>query len=106
MKLGMVICSTDSETVWNAFRLGLFALKQGDAASVFLLAKGVECPSLDNEKFKVTEAMDQFIAAGGAIKACGTCLTLRHGKDAGVCEISTMQDLYAIVRDSDKVLTF
>lgn len=106
MKLGMVIYSDDSETVWNAFRLGVFALKQQDEVSVFLLAKGVECQNLDNEKFKVTEAMDQFMAEGGKIKACGTCLKLRQSKDAGVCEISTMQDLYEIVRDSDKVVTF
>ena len=106
MKLGMVIYSTDSETVWNAFRLGVFALKEGDVVAAFLLDKGVECRSLDNEKFKVTEAMDQFIAAGGRIQACGTCLKLRNSVDAGVCEISTMQDLYRIARDSDKVLTF
>ena len=106
MKLGMVIYSDDTETVWNAFRLGLFALKQGDAVSVFLLAKGVECRNLDTVKFKVCETIDEFVAAGGTILACGTCLKLRHTEDAGVCEISTMQDLHRLVRDSDKVLTF
>ncbi|MHB1245535.1 MAG: DsrE family protein [Sulfuriferula sp.] len=106
MKLGMVIYSTDSETAWNAFRLGMFALKEGDIVAAFLLAQGVECRNLDNEKFKVTEAMDQFMAAGGRIQACGTCLKLRNSTDTGVCEISTMQDLYRIARDSDKVLTF
>ena len=48
MKLGIVIYSTDPETVWNAFRRGVFALKQGDAVSAFLLAKGVECEKLDS----------------------------------------------------------
>jgi len=106
MKLGMVIYSTDSETVWNAFRLGVFALQQGDMVAAFLLARGVECRSLDNEKFKVAEAMDQFIAAGGRVQACGTCLKLRNSTDSGVCEISTMRDLYEITHVSDKVLTF
>ncbi len=106
MKLGMVIYSTDSETVWNAFRLGVFALKEGDVVAAFLLAQGVECRGLDNEKFKVTEAMDQFIAAGGRIQACGTCLKLRESADTGVCATSTMQDLYRIARDSDKLQTF
>lgn len=106
MKLGMVIYSTDAETVWNAFRLGQFALRQGDAVTVFLLAKGVECASLSDEKFNLAESMEQLVAAGGQIKACGTCLKLRQSQDAGVCEISTMQDLYEIVRDNDKVLTF
>lgn len=39
MKLGIVIYSNDLETVWNAFRLGVFSRKQGDAVSVFLLGK-------------------------------------------------------------------
>ena len=30
MKLGIVIYSADSETIWNAFRLGNFALGQQD----------------------------------------------------------------------------
>lgn len=30
MKLGIVIYTTDAETAWNGFRLGVFALKQGD----------------------------------------------------------------------------
>lgn len=43
MKLGIVIYSDNAENVWNAFRLGVFALKQGDSVKTFLLAKGVEC---------------------------------------------------------------
>jgi uncharacterized protein involved in oxidation of intracellular sulfur len=43
MKLGIVIYSNDPETVWNAFRLGNFGLKEKDEVKVFLLAKGVEC---------------------------------------------------------------
>ena len=55
MKLGIVVYSDDSESVWNAFRLGVFALKKGDSVGAFLLAKGVECESLNTEKFKVTD---------------------------------------------------
>jgi sulfur relay (sulfurtransferase) complex TusBCD TusD component (DsrE family) len=106
MKLGMVIYSADGETVWNAFRLGVFALKRGEQVSVFLLAKGVECHDLDDPRFNIRELMDEFVAGGGQIRACGTCLKLRHTEDAGVCEISTMEDLHLLVRDSDKVLTF
>ena len=50
--------------------------------------------------------MDQFVAAGGEILACGTCLQLRHTENAGVCSISTMADLYRLVQDNDKILTF
>ena len=49
MKLGIIVYSTDAETVWNAFRLGVFALKQGDQAKAFLLAKGVECEKLKRD---------------------------------------------------------
>jgi len=54
MKLGIVIYSDDAETVWNAFRLGVFALKKGDSVQVFLLAKGVECEAIETDKFRVT----------------------------------------------------
>ena len=53
MKLSMVIYSSDAETVWNAFRLGVFSLKRGDSVSAFLLAKGVECESLHTDRFPV-----------------------------------------------------
>jgi uncharacterized protein involved in oxidation of intracellular sulfur len=106
MKLGIVICSNEAETVWNAFRLGLFALKQGDGVQVFLLGKGVECERIDTPKFKVTEQMQHFAGAGGVILACGTCLKFRDAEGTDLCPVSTMGDLYAIVSESDKVLTF
>lgn len=106
MKLGIVIYSTDSETVWNAFRLGVFALKQGDQAKAFLLAKGVECEKLDTEKFNVTQQMRAFLDHGGTILACGTCLKLRHSEGSELCPVSTMKDLHDIVTESDKLITF
>jgi hypothetical protein len=60
MKPGIVFCSNDAETVWNASRLGIFALKKGDTVRAFLLGKGVECESSDTPKFKVTEQMQLF----------------------------------------------
>jgi uncharacterized protein involved in oxidation of intracellular sulfur len=106
MKLGIVISSNDAETVWDAFRLGVFTLKKGDMVRAFLLGKGVECEHIDTPKFKVTEQMQQFAAAGGVILACGTCLKSRAAEGSELCPISTMSDLYSIVSESDKVLTF
>lgn len=106
MKLGIVIYSNDPETVWNAFRLGVFSLKQGDAVSVFLLGKGVEAELLATEKFDVLGQMRNFVEVGGAILACGTCLKLRQSAASDICPMSTMQDLHALIRDSDKVLSF
>ena len=105
MKLGLIIYSTDAETVWNGFRLGVFSLTQGDQVTAFLLAKGVECESLDTAQFKVTEQMQAFVDNGGRILACGTCLKLRHSEGSEICPLSTMKDLYEIVRDSDRVVT-
>ena len=106
MKLGIIIYSVDSETVWNAFRLGVFALKEGDEVKVFLLANGVECETLDTDQFPVTGQMKDLLARGGRILACGSCLKIRNSEGTELCPMSTMKDLYEIVRDSDKVVSF
>lgn len=106
MKLGIVIYSADAETVWNAFRLGAFSLKNGDAVKVFLLAKGVECESLDTDNFNVTGQMQEYVNSGGMILACGTCLKIRHSKGSEMCPLSTLKDLYEIIQNSDKVISF
>jgi sulfur relay (sulfurtransferase) complex TusBCD TusD component (DsrE family) len=106
MNLGIVIYSNDPETVWNAFRLGVFSRKQGEAVSVFLLGKGVEAESLDNSKFGVLGQIRSLVEIGGLILACGTCLKVRKLEGSEICPLSTIQDLHALIRDSDKVLTF
>ena len=105
MKLGIVVYSDKAENVWNAFRLGVFALKQGDTVKTFLLAEGVECESLDTPKFKVTEQMQGYVDAGGEILACGSCLKIRNSKGSKMCPLSTMQDLYDLIDESDKVIS-
>src|SRR3989338_2897220 len=106
MKLGIILYSSDPETVWNAFRLGNFALGKGDKVKVFLLAKGVECESLDTDKFRVTDQMRDLVKAGGKILACGTCLKLRDSEGTELCPLSMMADLYAMVKESDRVVSF
>ena len=106
MKLGIVIYSNDAETVWNAFRLANFALKQEDEVKVFLLSKGVECMELDTVNFKVTEQAESFVNGNGKILACGTCLKLRKSEGSSMCPISSMKDLYEMIQNSDKIVTF
>jgi len=106
MKIGIVIYSEESETVWNAFRVGNFALTEGDEVKVFLLGKGVECESLDTDKFKVTEQMQTLVDNGGEILACGSCLKIRQSGGSEMCPLSTMKDLYELITGSDKVVTF
>jgi len=106
MKIGIVVYSNDSETVWNAFRFANFALNEGDEINVFLLGKGVECESLDTDKFKVTEQMQTLVDDGGEIFACGSCLKIRQSEGSKMCPLSTMKDLYEIVKKSDRIVTF
>ncbi len=106
MKIGMIIYSNDPETVWNAFRFGNFALEEGDSVRVFLLAKGVECERLNTKKFSVTDQIRRFIDNWGKVFACGSCLTIRQKEGSEMCPLSTMQDMYDMVKWSDKVLTF
>jgi len=106
MKIGIVIYSDNSETVWNAFRFGNFALKEGDEVKVFLLANGVECESLDTDNFKVTEQMKTLVDNGGEMFACGMCLKIRQSEGSEMCPLSTMKDLHEIVKECDKIVTF
>ena len=106
MKLGIVIYSNDAETVWNAFRFTNFSLKEGDTVKVFLLAKGVEYEALDSEKFNIKEQTKSFLDKNGKIFACGTCLKSRNQEASNTCPINSMKDLYELVQESDRILTF
>lgn len=106
MKLGVIIYSTDAEVVNNAFRLANFSLKLGDQVKVFLLASGVEYESLNSEKFNIIELAQKLLDEGGEILACGTCLNLRKKDSTELCPLSTIKDLYELVRDCDKTVTF
>ncbi len=105
MKLGMIITQTDPETVFNALRLALYAVKQGDEVKVFLSGRGVEIDKIEDARFNVKEEAEKFLAAGGKFLACGTCLKIRDSKASEICPLSTLKDHYEIVRDSDRLVT-
>lgn len=105
MKLGMVLYSNDPETVYQAFRLGIYSLSQGDQVNMFLLAKGVECEDVDNEKFNITKEIKTFLDAGGKTFSCTSCMKLRAKGESQACPLSKMADLYRIIAESDKVIT-
>jgi len=106
MKLGIIISTSEPETVWNVLRLCVTALKNKYKTKIFLLGKGVELEEIRNKKFNVKEQIDLFIENKGKILACGTCLKFRGKKGSSVCPISTMDDLLKLVKESDRVLTF
>jgi uncharacterized protein involved in oxidation of intracellular sulfur len=106
MKLGLVITNTDPETVLNVLRLANFAAKEGDEVGVFLLGNGVEMERIEDERFNVREQAEILLKAGGRIMACGTCLKLRDSEGSELCPFSTMEDLYRLIKDADKIVTF
>ena len=106
MKLALVISQTNPEVVFNAFRLANFSRKEGDEVQVFLMGPGVELDRIEDPKFDAKGQAESFLQAGGEILACGTCLKLRNSEGSELCPLSTMKDLYTMVRDADRVVTF
>ena len=106
MKIGIIISQAEPETAWNAFRFGNFSLDKKHGVNVFLIGKGVECEEARNEQFNVNEQAEKFLAKGGKIFACGTCLRSRGKEGSPVCPLSTMQDLLNIVEQSDRIISF
>ena len=106
MHLGVVITSNHPETVWNAFRLANFSLSKGDKTSIFLMANGVEAEGLNSERFDLTNQMESFISNNGELYACGTCITYRNKNSSELCPISSMADLYGIINNADKLISF
>ena len=106
MHLGVVITSNHPETVWNAFRLANFSLSKGDKTSIFLMANGVEAEGLNSERFDITNQMETFISNNGELYACGTCITYRNKNSSELCPISSMADLYGIINNVDKLISF
>jgi uncharacterized protein involved in oxidation of intracellular sulfur len=106
VKIGIVISTNDPETVWNALRFGNFSLRENETVKIFLLGKGVEGENLPQEKFDIKKEMRSFVEAGGQIYACGTCLKIRDAESTELCPVSTMKDLYEIIKEADKIVTF
>ncbi|MFA5293821.1 MAG: DsrE family protein [Phycisphaerae bacterium] len=106
MKIGVIIATNDAETCWNAIRYANFALAQKDEVKIFFMGKGVEYQSIGTDKFNTVEQAEKFMQNGGKILACGTCIISRQKDGSEMCPISTMKDMYDVVKDSDKVVTF
>ena len=111
MKLAIIIYSNDTETIWNAFRLANSALGYDDEVTIFLLGKGVEFNELHSIKFDIQEQVKIFEEFGGKMIGCGVCCDSRADtmpllKEELTCEMGSMQNLYALTKDADKIITF
>ena len=107
MKLGLILQSNKPEHAWNAFRLGITALKTSHKVEVFLMNEGTELDTIpDSKDFDISAKVAEFKELKGEIYACGTCLKMRGKEESKVCPISTMSDLLKMIENSDKVLVF
>ena len=106
MKLAVIISRNDAETCWNALRYANYSLNQKDDVKIFLIGKGVEYEKISTEKFNTIEQAEKFLNGNGKIYACGTCLKAREQKESNLCPINTMKDLYEIVKESEKIVSF
>jgi uncharacterized protein involved in oxidation of intracellular sulfur len=104
--LGIVISSGDAETVWNALRLGIAAQTKGDSVVVFVISKAVDVFIKDTSKFEIEKTSEQFLAKGGDIYTCATCAKMRHTENIEMCTLTSVFDLYEIVKRSKKIVSF
>lgn len=104
--LGIVISSGDAETVWNALRLGIAAQSKGDSVVMFVINKAVDVFMKDSSSFDIPHTSQEFLSKGGDIYTCATCAKRRHTDNVQMCTITSVYDLYEIIRRSKKVISF
>ena len=111
MKIAIIIYSNDSETAWNAFRLANISLSFDNQVNIFLLGKGVEVAMVSTLKYDVLEQMQIFRESGGHLMGCGVCCENRKAEmpyllEELKCEMGSMANLYGLISEADKVLSF
>lgn len=107
MKLAIILSTNHAETNWNALRLANVALSRGDVVTIFLLGEGVEYEKNNSPQFNVIEQINKFLQSKNSkIIACETCMNVRKQKGNKTCPAGGIVDLYNLVVNFDKVLTF
>ena len=107
MKLAIILSTNNAEKNWNAFRLANLALSKGDMVTIFLTGEGVEYGQLSSPQFNIKEQVEKFLSSDKAkIVACGTCMAIRKQGSTQECPEGGIEDLYRLVSDSDKVISF
>lgn len=107
MKLAIILSTNYAETNWNAFRLANLSINKGDIVSLFLTGEGVEYNRDSSSQFNIKEQVDTFLQSKNAsIIACETCMNIRNQKDSKECPAGGMADLYQLIAENDKVISF
>jgi sulfur relay (sulfurtransferase) complex TusBCD TusD component (DsrE family) len=104
--IGIVISSGDAETVWNALRLAIAAQSKGDTVVIFVISKAVDVFMKDSSSFNIQKVSEQFVSEGGDIYTCATCAKMRNTDNVQMCTITSIYDLYEIIKRSKKVVSF
>lgn len=107
MKLAIILSTNQAETNWNAFRLANLAVGKGDIVSIFLTGEGVEYTKNSSDKFNINKQVQKFLESPNAtIIACGTCMMTRNQKESLECPEGGIEDLYKLIVENNKVITF
>ena len=75
--------------------------------TIFLTGEGVEYGQMSSPQFNVKEQAGRFLQSDKAkIVACGTCMAIRKQGSSKECPEGGIEDLYSLVADSDRVISF
>ena len=106
MKLGILVTTKNPEKIWNVFRLANLALVEKDDVKIFFMSDGVEYDTVSTEKFNILKLAKDFLTFGGKPYACTTCMEQRKKQPNEYTPLGTLKDLYSMIKESDKLLTF
>ncbi len=105
MKIALIICQDIPEVLWNSFRLANMMLEGMEDVSIFLNGPSVKYEELDSEKFPLKKLAKTFTLSEGQLFAWGKLIDL-HGVKEGYHKKGTQKDLYNLIKESDKIITF
>ena len=104
--LGLIISSGDAETVWNALRLAVVAESKGDSVVIFVVNKAVDVFIKGDSKYDVFKLSKQLTAKNVDIYTCATCAKARNTENIQMCTITSIYDMYDIINQSKKIISF
>lgn len=108
MKIGILISTNESETLWNAFRFGVLCLNMdfNNEVTIFLNARATDYEKAESEKFNIKELAKSFVLAGGKIIGCQKSMGFRGLEGNEICQKGGQKDLYELMITSDKFICF
>lgn len=105
MKILFIITQNIPEVIWNCFRLANIMLEEMDDVIIFLNGPSVNYESLDSELFPIKNLAKTFTLSEGQLLAWGKLMDL-HGVKESYHKRGTQKDLYKLIEECDKILTF